>query len=504
MEGKVYLVGAGPGDKGLITNRGWCLIHKADVVVYDALVNPDFLSSKNPNREYIYVGKQAGKHSMKQEKINALLAKKARQGNVVVRLKGGDPFVFGRGGEEALYLQERGVPFEIVPGITSAIAVPAYAGIPVTHRNVATSVRFITGHEDPTKPESQIDWKELAATTGTLVFLMGVRNLSSIAERLTQFGKDAETPAALIANGTLPSQKALTGTLATIAAKAEAANITPPAVLVVGEVVSLREKLQWFENRPLFGRTILVTRARTQSSDLLHQLHELGAEGVEAPTIRIETLSESKPMRQAALDVGQFDWLIFTSANAARSFKCALLEEKKDARALAGVKIAVIGPGTTVEVVNFGVLPDLMPEKFVTEALLKELAKNEPIKGQKFLIPRSEIARPDLVDGLRARGGDVREVAAYRTVPEPLPEDLPDRIGRGEIDLVTFTSSSTVTNFVNALPEDRRADLLKKVKAASIGPITSDTIKKHGIEIAVEAAESSIPGLIAAIVEHFS
>jgi len=504
MKGKVYLVGAGPGDPDLVTVKALNSIAAADVVVYDALSNPVLLSVAE-EAELIYVGKQAGKHSMKQDDINALLAEKALEGKTVCRLKGGDPFVFGRGGEEALYLQERGVPFEIVPGITSAIAVPAYAGIPVTHRNLATSVRFITGHEDPTKPESQIDWKELAATTGTLVFLMGVRNLPSIAERLIEFGKSAKTPAALIANGTLPSQRTVTGTLATIAAEAKAAEITPPAVLIVGEVVRLREKLQWFENRPLFGRTIVVTRARAQSSEVLAQLDELGAEAIEAPAIRIESLSDSEPMHQAARDASQFDWLIFTSANGVEAFFVSLCAQQMDARDLAGVKIAAIGPGTSSAIEDlFSIRADLMPEKFVAEALLEELAKNEPIAGQSFLIPRAEVARPVLVDGLRARGGEVREVTAYRTVPEPLPEDLPGRIGRGEIDLVTFTSSSTVTNFVNALPEDRRADLLKKVKAASIGPVTSDTIREHGIKIAVEAAESTIPGLITAIMDHFS
>ena len=502
MEGKVFLVGAGPGDPGLITVKGRRRIIEANVVVYDALCNPALLRLANPEH-LIYVGKQAGKHSMKQDEINALLAEKALEGKKVCRLKGGDPFLFGRGGEEALYLQERGIPFEIVPGVTSAVAVPAYAGIPVTHRNVATSVRFITGHEDPTKPESQIDWKELAATTGTLVFLMGVHNLPGITERLIASGKNRDTPAALIANGTLPSQRTVSGTLATIAAEANAEKIEPPAILVVGEVAALREKLQWFEKRPLFGRTIVVTRARAQNSEFLQKLQESGADAIEAPTIRIENLFESEPMQQAARDLGKFDWLIFTSANALRPLTHALVSQHLDARAFAGVKVAAIGPGTAREVIGMGIFPDLIPERFVAEALLDELAKTQPIKGQSFLIPRAEIARPDLVDGLRSRGGEVREVVAYRTLPEPLPEDLADRLDRGEIDLVTFTSSSTVTNFVEALPADRCAGLLEKVKAASIGPVTSDTLRANRIEIVVEAAESTIPGLLAAIVDHF-
>lgn len=505
MEGKVYLVGAGPGDPGLITLNAIICIAKSTVVVYDALCNPSLLSYARPACERIYVGKQAGKHSMKQDDINALLADKALEGKNVCRLKGGDPFVFGRGGEEALYLQERGIPFEVVPGVTSAVAVPAYAGIPVTHRNLATSVRFITGHEDPTKPESQIDWGELAATTGTLVFLMGVKNLAAIAERLVTFGKSGDTPAALIANGTLPSQKTVTGTLATIAAKAESETLEPPAILVVGEVVGLRDELNWFEKRPLFGRRIVVTRARAQNSDVLEKLQELGAEAIEAPVIQIEYMGKSEPMRQAARDVGRFDWLIFTSVNGVESFSSAMALENLDSRVLAGVKVAAIGVPTAGRLINgLAIKADLVPRQFVAEALLEELEKTEPIRGQSFLIPRAEIARPDLVEGLRARGAEVREVVAYKTLAEPLPEGLADRLYQGEIDLVTFTSSSTVTNFLNALPEERRADLAKKVKAASIGPVTSDTLREHGIEITLEAEESTIPGLIAAIVEHFT
>jgi uroporphyrinogen III methyltransferase/synthase len=333
---------------------------------------------------------------------------------------------------------------------------------------------------------------------------MGVQNLAAIAERLIAFGKSGNTPAALIANGTLPTQKTVAATLAAIAAKAEAEKIAPPAILVVGEVVRLREQLNWFETRPLFGRKIAVTRARAQASGILRDLQRLGAEAVEAPIISIEFLGHTEPMLEAARDAAQFDWLIFTSANAATAFSFAMSEQRIDARALAGVKVAAIGPGTADALRDQPFIqPDLMPEKFVAEALLEALAKTEPITGQSFLIPRSEIARPDLVEGLRARGGKVREVVAYKTLAEPLPEGLADRLDRGEIDLVTFTSSSTVTNFLNALPEDRRADLLKKVKAASIGPVTSGTLKEHGIEIVVEATESTIPGLIAAIVDHF-
>jgi len=331
-----------------------------------------------------------------------------------------------------------------------------------------------------------------------------VHNLAAIAERLIASGKSGDMPAALIANGTLPSQKTVTGTLATIAARAEAKKIQPPAILVVGEVVRLRDQLEWFEKRPLFGRKIVVTRARAQNSDVLDQLQQLGAEAIEAPTIRIEWLGKSEPMRQAARDVRQFDWLIFTSANGVESFRRAMGLDNLDSRALAGVKVAAIGVPTAERLVNgLSIQADCVPDQFVAEALLEELAKTQPIKGQSFLIPRAEIARPDLVDGLRARGGEVREVVAYRTLAEPLPEGLADRLDRGEIDLVTFTSSSTVTNFLAALPEERRSELAKKVKAASIGPVTSETLREHGIEIVVEAAESTIPGLVVAIVDHF-
>ena len=504
--GKVWLVGAGPGDPGLITVKGLQCLTEADVVVYDYLSNPALLAHARPAAEIIYVGKIAGNHAMKQEDINQLLANKALEGKRVCRLKGGDPFVFGRGGEEAETLHDHGIAFEVVPGVTSAVAVPAYAGIPVTHRAFNTSLRLITGHEDPTKTESSLDWKEIGATSGTLVFFMSIRNVPNIAENLIANGRAADTPVAIISNGTLPNQRTVTGTLANIAAVMEREAVKPPGLFVVGEVVTLREKLGWFENRPLFGRSIAVTRSRTQASSLVSSLEALGAEAISAPTIRIESLSHTPEMRQAARELNGVDWLIFTSANGVDSFFDALEQEGRDVRALAGRRVAAIGPATGDQLKAKGLRPDLMPARFVAEALLEAFdAAQEPVKGKVFLLPRADIAREALADGLRERGATVIEVHAYRTVHEDtFPQELLDRIERDEIDLVTFSSSSTVHNFVAAAPEARREAILKHVRAASIGPVTSATLKEYGIPITVDSEVSTIPGLTEAIIAYFT
>lgn len=504
-QGCVWLVGAGPGDPGLITVKGLRCVAQADVIVYDALCNPVLLQHARPECERLYAGKQAGRHTLKQDEINELLRAKAAEGHRVCRLKGGDPFVFGRGGEEALYLREHGIPFEIVPGVTSAVAVPAYAGIPVTHRNMATSVRFITGHEDPTKPESQLNFSEIAATRGTLVFLMGVQNLMAIAGSLITAGKPADTPAAVISDGTTPRQRTVVATLATIADAVKTAGIVPPAILVVGEVAQLRTQLHWFEDKPFFGRAIMVTRARAQMSDLVQVVQAAGGEAIEAPAIRIEPLADSQEMRAAARHAATYDWVLLTSANGVDAFMESLRLEGLDSRALASVRIAVIGPGTAERLLQFGIRADLIPARFVAEALLEALEATEPFRGQRYLVPRADLARPDLVDGLRAHGAEVDEIQAYRTVAETaLAPGLLERLECDTIDLVTFTSSSTVRNFVNALPEANRAALLPKVRAASIGPVTSDTLREMGIAIAVQAAESTIPGLAAAMAQYFA
>ncbi len=503
--GKVWLVGAGPGDPGLLTVRGRECIAQADVVVYDSLCNPVLLEHARDKAERIHAGKRAGRHSMKQDDINALLCEKALAGKAVCRLKGGDPFVFGRGGEEALYLRERGVPVEVVPGVTSAVAAPAYAGIPVTHRGVAASVRIVTGHEDPTKPESDVDWKELAATSGTLVFLMGVRNLPLIAERLIACGRAPDTSAALVSNGTLPTQRTVAGTLAALPRLAEEQGIEPPATLVVGEVARLRETLAWFEERPLFGRSIVVTRARAQASELVAQLRALGADVLEAPTIRIENLGHTPAMHAAVREASDCDWVVFTSVNAVDAFYEALCLEGLDVRVLANSGVAAIGSTTGEHLRERGLLPDLVPERFVAEALLEAFDKTETFTGQRYLLPHSDIAPPDLADGLRERGAEVVDVAAYRTMREgPLPEAVLERLAGDSIDLVTFTSSSTVTNFIADIPEERRASLLPRVRAASIGPITSKTLSDAGIDVAVEAEQSTIGGLVEAVLAHLA
>ncbi len=503
--GTVWLVGAGPGDPGLITVKGVRCIAEADVVVYDYLANPALLGHARPDAERIYVGKIAGNHAMKQDDINLLLVHKALEGKTVCRLKGGDPYVFGRGGEEALCCVEHGVPFEVVPGVTSAIAVPNYAGIPVTHRSMTSSFRVITGHEDPTKSESSLDWDEISKTAGTLVFLMGIRNIGMISSSLIAGGRSPETPVAVIASGTLPAQRSVTGTLATIEEDLERSGITPPGLIVVGEVVGFRDRLNWFERKPLFGRCIAVTRSQSQASSLVASLESLGAEVISAPTIRIESMADTEPMRAAVRELGKVDWVVLTSVNGVDAFFEALALEGLDVRALANMRIAAIGPATADRLRDRGIVPDLLPEKFVAEALLDAFDKTEPFKGQTYLLPRADIARIELVDGLRERGAQVIEVSAYRTVnAAALPEGLLDRLEEGKVDLVTFTSSSTVTNFVAGVPEDRRAAVLPHVRAASIGPITSKTLDETGIGIACTAGESTIPGLVDAILSHLT
>ena len=504
-KGYVWLVGAGPGDPGLATVKAVQAIATADAIIYDYLANPSLLAHARPECELLYAGKRAGHHSMTQEDINALISGKALEGKRVCRLKGGDPFVFGRGGEEALHLKGLGIPFEVIPGISSAVAVPAYAGIPVTHRGLSVSLRIITGHEDPTKDESDHDWDEIAATGGTLIFLMGVRNLPIISEMLIAGGRSADTPAAIIRHGTTPKQRTLVATLGTIAERAQAEGFKPPCIIVVGEVAGLREELSWFETRPLFGHSILVTRARAQASEFAAALEQLGAEVIQTPVIRIESLADSAEMAEAVHQAGAFDWVVFTSVNGVDAFWETLDREGLDVRALAGVKLAAIGEPTADRLRRIGLRVDLVPKRFVAEGLLEAFDALGPVAARKFLIPRSEIARPLLVDGLRERGAEVHEVAAYRTVAgEHFPEAVLDRLESGEIGLVTFTSSSTVTNFIDALPEARRTAILSRVRGASIGPITSDTMREQGVSIAVTASESTIPGLIEAIQAHFA
>ncbi len=499
--GKVWLVGAGPGDPGLLTLRGREILSQADVVIYDALISTRLLDYAPAAAERLYVGKQAARHTLPQADINCLLVEKALEGKRVVRLKGGDPMVFGRGGEEALALVEAGVPFEVVPGVTAAIAGAAYAGIPVTHRGLASGVAFITGHEAEDKVDSDLDWEALARWKGTLVFYMGVANLAVIAENLIAHDVDADTPAAVIQWGTTPRQRVVTGTLGTLPTLATDAGLKPPALILIGEVVRLRERLAWFERRPLFGRRIIVTRSRAQASDLVARLEELGAETIEVPAIRIEPPQDPTPLREAARNLSDFDWIVLTSTNGAEALFGALAAEGLDARALCGCRVAAIGPATAERLAAFGIRADLQPETFTGAAVAEALARTGDLAGMRILLPRADIAPKELVEALGGRGALVSEVVAYRTVTDFADSGaVAERLDRGEIDWITFTSSSTVRNFLETLKPDRvRAS---RALVASIGPTTSATLREAGLDPTVEAATYTIPGLVEAILNY--
>lgn len=501
-KGKVFLVGAGPGDPGLITCRGLEILKEAEVLVYDHLVDPSLVKMCPSNCELIYVGKESSSHTLPQPQINSLLVQKAGEGKKVVRLKGGDPFVFGRGGEEAEYLAGEGVPFEVVPGVTSAIAAPAYAGIPVTHRKVASSVAFVTGHEDPTKESSSLKWDKLAGATDTLVFLMGMRNLSDICLLLASNGKDPKTPCAVIQWGTLPKQKVAVGTLSDISTEASRQGIAAPAVLVVGDVVRLRERINWFERKPLFGKRVLVTRTRRQASKLSSLLRDLGAGVVEVPTIEVEVPSKWDEVDRAIDGMGEYHWIVFTSENGVRVFGARLWERGKDARALSGVKIAAIGTSTAQALRELGLRADKVPSEFVAEALA-EAFHPEEVKGRRFLLLRAEKAREVLPESLRKMGAEVEILVAYRTkAPEDSKENLLRALNDG-IDLVTFTSSSTVINFARMADVEDLSQLLREVTIACIGPITADTVRKYGIEPQIVARTYTVEGLVEAIARYY-
>ncbi|SDZ84788.1 uroporphyrinogen-III C-methyltransferase [Selenomonas ruminantium] len=500
MAGMVYLVGAGPGDYRLISMKAVDCLKMADVVVYDRLADDRILRWAPEDAEYIYVGKASSNHTMKQEDINQLLVDKAKEGKCVVRLKGGDPFVFGRGGEEGLLLRENNLPFEIVPGITSAISVPAYAGIPVTHRAVATSFAVVTGHEDPTKGKSNMRWEHLATGVDTLVFLMGVANLPHITSKLIENGRSADTPAAVIRWGTKPEQRTLITTVGKAAEDVAKKGIKPPAIFIVGEVVKLRDSLQWFDNlsqRPLFGKRILVTRARSQASKLTAKLENLGAEVFEAPAISMADPADNYAALDKAIDhVADYHWLIFTSANGVGRFFARLFKAGKDARALGYAKIAAIGSATAEKLKQYGLVADVIPQEYRAEGVVEALKGKLPPHA-KILIPRAEEAREVLPDTLREMGAEVEVAPAYRTVCGQVDgEALAAELKEDNIDLVTFTSSSTVKNLVNIIGS---AEVLKGVKTACIGPVTADTAKSLGIEPDIIAKEYTIDGLVEAI-----
>jgi uroporphyrinogen III methyltransferase / synthase len=493
--GIVYLVGAGPGDPGLMTARSLELIVAAEVIVHDRLIPRDALAAARRDAEILYVGKEPGAASVAQDEIEQLLIDRARAGKIVVRLKGGDPFVFGRGGEEAEALAAAGIPFEVVPGITAGVAAPAYAGVPVTHRDDASAVAFITGHEDPAKEDGSIDYEALARFPGTLVFYMGVKALPRIAERLVAAGRDAGEPAVVIARGTLPDQRTVLSTLEGIAAAASEAGIEPPAVTVVGPAAARRERIAWIEGRPLHGKRVVVTRARAQASELSRRLDALGAEPVELPAIRIEPRIDTEEVRRAIEGLHAYALVCLTSPNGVRLLFEAMAERGRDARALANATVAAIGPGTAAALAEHGVLADILPERFVAEALVDALAAVE-IEGRPVLIARAAEARGVLPEALRKRGAQVDVVPLYETVTEaPDPAAL-ERAA--EADYVTFTSSSTVRNFVEAVG-DR---LPKDARIVSIGPITSEAAREAGLSVDVEASRHDVDGLVEALLDE--
>ncbi len=504
-KGTVYLVGAGPGDYGLLTLRAKELIEAADVLVYDNLVNPRIVALCPDDREKIYVGKSGAHHSMEQEDINLLLVQKASEGGVIVRLKGGDPYIFGRGGEEALELSRAGIPFEVVNGVSSAYAAPAYAGIPVTHRGIAASVAFITGHEDPTKPDSDIHWDKLATGIQTLVFLMGIKNLPLIRNELMKNGRSGDTPVAVIHRGTYPSQKCVTGTLDTIEDQVKINGIKPPAIIVVGECVELRERIAWFDKRPLFGKTIVVTRSREQSSELTARLGELGAAVIEVPSIKILPVEDSAPVMKAIAGIGEYDWILFTSANGVDHFFAHLSGAGLDSRALSANKICAIGPGTAERLAGRGIRADLVPPRFISESIVESLASLDEIRGKKFLLARADIAPEKMRKDLLRQGASLADdVTVYRTVQSGIDQDseIADALVNRKFDCVTFTSSSTVKNFASILKLLGIEDL-NGISCVAIGPVTADTAREIGFTVSRVSAEHTIDGLVNTLIEPF-
>ncbi len=500
MSGKVYLVGAGPGDTGLLTLKGKAALERADSVIYDFLANEDLLRYTPSGCERVCVGKRPGEKTLLQEEINELLVSKAAEGKVVVRLKGGDPFIFARGGEEAQALAKAGIAFEVVPGVSSGYAAPAYAGIPLTHRELSSSVTFLTGHQDPSKSPTGVDWTKLATGADTLVLFMGIRNLAEISEALIREGRGANTPVAVIRWGTRAGQQTVTGTLADIATRA--AGIEAPAVVVVGDVVGLHDELNWFERLPLFGKRIVTTRTREQSGALSEILVGLGAEAVEVPAIEIRDPQSWQSMDQAIGRLEEFDYLVFTSANGVRKFLARLPECGRDVRDLKGLQIGAIGPGTAAELAATGIRVDFLPREYRAEGLIEHF-KDVDVRGKGFLIPRAKVARDILPRTLEERGAHVEVVEAYETVqPRIAPGEL-ERLLTPTPDAITFTSSSTVTNFVKLMESEKLHEILKEVAIATIGPITSETVRKQGLKVSVEAMDSTVAGLVQALQDYF-
>ena len=502
-KGKVYLIGAGPGDPRLITLKAIECIKEADVIVYDYLANKKFLEYAGKGAEIIYAGKIGGAHTLPQEDINKLIIEKAKKGKVIARLKGGDPFIFGRGGEEAEEIVGAGIAYEVVPGVTAGVAAAAYAGIPLTHRDFTTTVAFITGHEDPTKDESNIYWDKISTGIGTLVFYMGIGNLEPNMKKLMENGRSPDTPVALIRWGTTPDQETLVGTIADIAGKAKAANLKSPAITVVGGVVSLRDKLRWFDKRPLFGKRVVITRAREQASDFADLLKENGADVIEFPTIEIVPPKKWDDVDKAIKKLSRYHWAIFTSVNGVEYFVERLKKQGKDIRELKGIKICAIGPATAKAIEDLGIKVDLLPKEYRAEAIIEGLGKKK-IKGSRFLLPRALKAREILPEEIKRLGGKVDVVPTYRTIkPKEKTDEIRKMFEEKKIDVVTFTSSSTVENFVGMFKKGEAPGLLNGAIVASIGPITKDTAAKLGIKTDIMPEKYTIPALTEEIVEYF-
>ena len=502
--GFVYLIGAGPGDPGLITVKGRDCLAKAQVVLYDYLANDELLRLAPKGAELVYAGKVGGEHNREQSQINDLLVEKALSGKIVARLKGGDSFIFGRGGEECEALVEAGIPFEIVPGITAAVGATSYAGIPLTHRGITTSVAFVTGHEKTGKMSSEIDWEGLSLGSGTVVFYMGVKNLPHIAENLLAHGRAPETPVALIRWGTRPEQEVLIGTLADIAEKARQVGFKAPAITVVGEVVNLRESLRWFDNRPLFGRSIMVTRGADQAGEFSSKLERLGARAYCCPTIELTPPESHAELDEAILALDSFHWIIFTSYNAVKYFFGRLADHGLDSRALGRCRVCAVGPKTAAALVAFGIRADLVPNDYKAEGVVAAFADMD-IAGKWVLFPRGDRAREVIPEELTRMGAQVLAPVCYANrTPDDIPAESLRALEERRLDCVTFTSSSTVQNLASILGENRFLHLMEGVCVASIGPITTKTCRELGLEVHVEPAEYTLDALAAELVAHFA
>ncbi len=500
-KGIVYLIGAGPGDPGLFTIKGQEYLAKADVIIYDYLVNPEILKYAKPEAEVIYAGKQTGSKEMSQEEINQILVDRAKGGSIVARLKGGDPFIFGRGGEEAEVLFDHKIHFEIIPGITSASAVPAYAGIPLTHRDFTSSFAVVTGHEDPSKDESNLPWAALAKI-GTVVFLMGVGKIEESMKKLIEFGRPPKTPAALISWGTFLKQRTVIGTIENIGKIAKERDIRPPAIIVTGEVVSLREKLNWFESKPLFGMRIVVTRARKQASSFVKLLEAEGAQAIEIPMIEIVPPQNHKELDRAIDNLSRYNWIIFTSVNGVEFFFKRLKKRKMDIKKLKGIKLATIGEKTAKAVEDYGLTVDIIPNDFRAEGLIESF-NNKNIKGKKILIPRARDAREILPLELENMGAEVHVIIAYETKKPDIDkiEDIKEMLYEGTIDVITFTSSSTVRHFFSIVGKEK--ELFSKSTIACIGPITAKPLREIGVEPDVICNKYTIEELTREIIDYF-